>query len=355
MAIFKRNGKWYIDYYFKGQRIRECIGSNKKAAQEALTTRKAEILQDRFKWQSKKAAVSFEDFARNEYLPLSKDKNRPRSYKRNQLSVRHLCDFFGKRSLSSITVGDIERYRQERRNGKNGKRIPSVSTVNRELACLKTIFNIAIKRKRTIENPVTDVDFYKEPKESMRILSRDEEKKLIPACPEHLRYMVLTALNTGMRKGEILNLTWDKVDLRERLITVDHTKSGDYRVIPINKDLTNVLKCVKKRGEHVFCRENGEPYGDIKTAFNNAIKRAGIPHIRFHDLRHPFATRYMEKGDVVTLKDILGHKTIEMTMRYAHPTLEKKRWSLDVLNVTLDGHQMDTKAKIEEKQISVSY
>jgi len=171
-------------------------------------------------------------------------------------------------------------------------------------------------------------------------------------CADHLKPIVLTALNTGMRKGEILDLTWNQINFKEKLIQVGRgkTMAGEFRIIPMNSDLTGALSRVKKIGTYVFCHPDGQRYGNIRTAFEKAVKRAGIPHIRFHDLRHTFATRYMGKGDILTLKDILGHKTIEMTMRYAHPTLNKKRWCMEVLNEDSDGHLIDTKPK-EGKQI----
>ncbi|MCK4437390.1 tyrosine-type recombinase/integrase [bacterium] len=112
---------------------------------------------------------------------------------------------------------------------------------------------------------------------------------------------------------------------------------------------------VKRVSGEVFCQPDGRRFISIRNGFEAAVKRAGIPHIRFHDLRHTFATRYMGKGDVVTLKDILGHKTIDMTLRYAHATLEKKRWCVDMLNVTLNGHYMDTKAEVGVDSLFVSH
>lgn len=106
MAVFRKNGKWYIDYYFEGQRIRECAGENKRLAQEALATRKTEILQGRFNWQGKLAPVNFKDFAEQEYLPYSKDKKGPNTYRRDQILVKHLCDYFGKTESFRCNPGD---------------------------------------------------------------------------------------------------------------------------------------------------------------------------------------------------------------------------------------------------------
>ncbi len=134
-----------------------------------------------------------------------------------------------------------------------------------------------------------------------------------------------------------MSLRWDQVDFKENLIQVGRGKTigGDFRMIPMNSLLTNVLSCVKNIGAYVFCNAEGNRYGNVRRSFESAVRRSGIDYICFHDLRHTFATRYMERGDILTLKDILGHKTIEMTMRYAHPTLDKKRWCMEALNEKL--------------------
>ena len=269
MAIFRKNGKWYIDYYFEGQRMRECAGETKKMAQDALATRKAEILQGRFQWRGKQAPVNFKEFAEEEYLPYSKDKKGPNTYRRDQILIKHLCDYCGRQNLSSITPEMVEKYMRWRRDGNDGKIKPKVATVNREVACLKNIFNMAIKWKKAFKNPVREVKLYKEPKSSMRILSRDEEKLLLANCADHLKPIVLTALNTGMRKEEILGLTWDKVDFDKRLITIDKTKNAEYRIIPMNLELTETLKDVKRVGAYIFCQATGERYGNIRDAFES--------------------------------------------------------------------------------------
>ncbi|MCK4325507.1 phage integrase SAM-like domain-containing protein, partial [bacterium] len=221
MGVFKKNGRWFIDYYYEGQRIRERAGETKKMAQDALATRRAEILQGRFEWRGKQAPVNFREFAEQEYLPYSKDKKGPNTYRRDQGLIAHLCDYFGRQNLSSITPEMIEKYMRWRRDGNSAKFKPAAATVNREVACLKNIFNMAIKWKTAFKNPVREVKLYKEPKGSMRTLSWDEQKALLPACADYLRPIVLTALNTGMRKEEILSLAWDKVDFDKRLITVE--------------------------------------------------------------------------------------------------------------------------------------
>jgi len=337
MGLFKKNGKWCIDYYFEGRRVRETVGPNKRVAEQALAVRKAEITQNRYTL-SKRESVLFQDFAK-EYLDYSR--NHKKSYLRDITSTNHLTPYFKNKRLSDITSWLTERYKAIR------KEKVAVATVNRELACLKHMFTLAIEWGKVNSNPVKRVKLFKEENKSLRVLSKEEEKKLIDASSEHLKPIIIMALNAGMRKGEILNLTWDKVDFANRIITVDKTKNNEVRQIPMNHYLADVLGNMKAVRKYVFCKENGEPYGSVRKAFRRAVERSGMPPCRFHDLRHTFASRLAMKGiDLATLKELLGHKSIGMTMRYAHPTQDHKRWAVEVLDMDTDGHYMDTKAEL---------
>ena len=128
------------------------------------------------------------------------------------------------------------------------------------------------------------------------------------------------ALNTGMRKSEILDLRWENIDLDNRAITIRKSKNNEIRIIPINELLYGVLKKLynHKTSEYVFTRF-GNPVRDVRTAFNNALKLASIEDFRFHDLRHTFASHLVMNGaHLRTVQQLMGHKDIKMTMRYSH-------------------------------------
>ena len=346
MPIFNKKGKWFIDYYFEGRRVRESVGKNKKLAQQALAIRKAEILQGKYKLK-KKSELGFKDFINQHYLDHIK--NYKRSYDRDLVHIRYLSLYLKNTYLSKITPLEIEKYRSLR------LREVSPSTVNREISCLRHIFNMAIKWGKLEHNPTKKIKFFKEPDptENMRILAREEEKRLIEASTITLRPIIITALNTGMRKAEVLNLTWDRVDFEQRMIFITNTKSGKSRTIPMNDYLTNTLKCVKTISHRVFCNKKGKPLATINRCFYEAVKKAGIGRLRFHDLRHTFASRLIMKGvDLVTVKELLGHSSINMTMRYAHPTSDHKKWAIEVLNLDTNGHHMDTKLKVKIPQFA---
>ncbi len=243
----------------------------------------------------------------------------------------------------------IERYK--------ATRLQSVSpaSVNRELACLKYMYTKAIEWGFAKANPAKKVKLLKEPPGRLRYLKPNEVDVLLKAWADHLCSIVVTALNTGMRKSEILNLKWQEVDLENRKITVANAKNNEKRVIPINKTLLKELSVLKRDPEieYVFLGKDGLHVGDTKKAFLGAIKRAKFTDFRFHDLRHTFGSQMVMQGvNIRTVQQIMGHKDIKMTMRYSHLSSEYVHEAMERLDSTwtLFGHQ----AKIPNDAVSVS-
>ena len=145
-------------------------------------------------------------------------------------------------------------------------------------------------------------------------LTVEELQLLLDCCPPHLKPVVLVAVHTGMRKGEILKLKWDQVDIRHSFLLLDETKNGERREIPINRTLYELFAGMPRslESEYVFVGKDGEPYGDIKRSFHTALKKAGIRDFHFHDLRHTFASHLVMAGiDLLSVKELLGHKSLQ--------------------------------------------
>jgi integrase len=194
------------------------------------------------------------------------------------------------------------------------------------------MFNLAMSWEKTEHNPVRGIKFFKENNIVERILKDEEINPLLLCCNTITRDVVIFALNTGMRRGEILNLKWDQVDLVTGCITVTKTKRGKQRKIPINEAVRHVLESQSRGSVYVFHR-NGKPAKSVRTAFEQSVKKADISHCRFHDLRHTFATRLVLGGvSLPVVKELLGHSTITTTMRYAHPTPESKKSAVALLD-----------------------
>lgn len=335
MRTYQRGQFWYIDFTHDGRRIRKKVGS-KNDAENALAAVKADILRGEFRFVKEKK-VLFKDFS-EEYLEYAKINKR--SWRRDDVILENnLKPFFGDMLLSKIGPRHIEEYKKMRLE----KVKPG--TVNRELTCLKYMFTVAEKFGRFEgKNPVKQVRFLQYRQHVMRVLSREEIKRLIDASSGDLKAMIILALNTGMRKGEILSLKWNDVDFIDNYIYVKETKSNVMRKIPMNSVVRNVLKGLERKSDFLFLSsKTGKRFTGFLRSFYHAREKAGLPDFRFHDLRHCAGTYMVQGGvDLVTVSQILGHSDIKMTMRYAHPTPENKRRAVEVLAAVLEDKKSGT-------------
>lgn len=328
MGIYKRGGVFWIDYYDQNRkRIQESShSSNWRDANTLLTLRKAEVIRGVYKQPVK---ISFGEFG-NRYMEHAKTNKR--SWLRDQQMLEHLDSFFGKeRPLTELTPVEIEGYKVYRRAKVCG------STVNRELALLKRMFNLAITWDLFLgANPVRKVKFFREFNTGLRVLTLEEEKKLIQnACP-YLQDLIRFAVNTGLRIGEIFSFRWTGVDLKRGILTVFSSKTEKIREVPINLETRTVLEAwwLGKKSEIVFYNpETGKPFVDLKAGFALACRKAKIEGVTWHTLRHTFASRLVNSGvNIVTVKELLGHSNISVTMRYAHTNFESKRAAVEKLD-----------------------
>jgi len=213
------------------------------------------------------------------------------------------------------------------------------------------MFTKGVEWEMTEQNPFDKGKtlFIKENNQRMRFLTEDEIDCLLNRCYPLMRNIVECALNTGMRRGEIIGLKWDQI--RNGFIYLKETKTKEPRQIPINDTLDQMFKRIKSeqnpsenvvgldgrpvkvyKSSHVFYKD-GKPAKHIADPFNAAVKRAGIVDFRFHDLRHTFASQLLMKGgSLKDVQELLGHKTMTMTLRYAHLSQDHKRKAVNLLN-----------------------
>lgn len=249
---------------------------------------------------------------------------------------KHLLFFGADTPVGDVTAEAIARYQAHRavaieaRQRARGRETVSFAVCNREVAILRHMLRLA-KRWRLVSE-VPEVDMLKEPEGRLRFLSEEEATRLLAACAEsrnrYLPAIVTVALHTGLRKGEILGLTWDRVDFSRGVLRVTKTKNGRSREIPMDRDVYDALVTLKGRQDAglVFARGDGEAWGQIRTAFDTALKRAGIDGFRFHDLRHTAASHWIMRGaSLKEAQELLGHQSITMTVRYAHLAPERLR------------------------------
>ena len=234
--------------------------------------------------------------------------------------------------MSSITPHAVDAYKRKRK-----KEGISEVTINRELAFLKNMFNVAIQWGKATENPMLKVEMYREDNSRTRYLTEEEEERLLAECKPHIYRVVLAAIHTGLRCSELLSLKWNNINFEHRLVTVEagYSKNGEARSVSMSLRLTETLEEVRISDPNapVFLNSLGEPNRDVKRSFNSAVKRDGIEDFVFHDLRYTFASRLVMSGvDLATVKELMGHKNISMTMRYAHLSPEHRRAAIEVFD-----------------------
>lgn len=325
--------RWYVDYHAGGKRIREVVKNAQNRAQAVmhLQEKVTEAFNQVHCSHKERKPITFTELG-DVYLQNYAKVNK-KSWKEDMYRIEaNLKPFFGGMNLDEITPLLIENYRAERLKTRVTK-----STVNRETTIMKRMFNLAIDWNLTDENPVAKVRLFSE-KDTMkeRILTEEEEVRLLAASSDYLKSILIVALNTGMRRGEILNLRWSQVDLNKRFIKAENTKSGKNRIIPINDYLHPKLMKLNElngKSEYVFPNpKTGRPFTEVKKSFKNACRKVGIDDLRFHDLRHSFASRLVESGaDLITVRDLLGHFSVRVTQRYVHSNQKQKKEAVQLL------------------------
>lgn len=218
---------------------------------------------------------------------------------------------------------------------------------------MSKMFNLGIDNEIITNNPLAKITKLREDNYKIRFLTIKEEQKLFAEIERKyevfdrntkqkkivqpylfLKPIVITALYTGMRRGEILNLKWENIDFEYNFIELLDTKSGKSRRIPLSNTLKKIFERLEKTSEYVFINpKTNKPYIDLKKSFKKVLMNANIENFRFHDLRHTVATRLVEKGiDLVVVQEILGHSKLTTTQRYAHPVPQRKLDAINVLN-----------------------
>ncbi|MGZ3604700.1 MAG: tyrosine-type recombinase/integrase [Thermodesulfobacteriota bacterium] len=316
MSVYQRGKNWYIDFVFKGQRVRESIGPSKKNAQKVIDKKKTEIVENKYLDIRKEPdPIKFHAFAK-EYLQWAKANKKPSSYVRDSYIMRTFDVEFEGKNIGDITTWHIEKFKTER------KKTVNPASINRELAILKHLFSKAVEWGKLKESPAgKKVKFFKGAVNRVRFLMPNEFQTLLSNCDDFLKPIVTVAVHTGMRRGELLNLKWDQVSFEQGIITILDTKNSERKDIPMDDTVKATLQGLERRGEFVFPNNRGKPFNPttIHYAFHAALDRTGITDFRFHDLRHTFASNLVMAGvKIEKVQKLMGHKMIGMTQRYAH-------------------------------------
>ena len=332
MAVKKWRGKWVVDFVVDDRRIRRVSPVQTKTGARAYEVElRLELTADAPEPGSQPAAVpTLAEFADEWMRTAVQVHNKPSEQARKETLLRiHLVPFFGKRRLDELTRRDVEAFtaRQVRKG-------LSVNTINRHLECFGRLMKCAVEWGLIAEVP--GVRKLPRPEPETEWLRPDESARLLDAAKSMSQkwfVFFLVALRTGLRKAEIFALHWPEVDLDERRLTVRYSvwcgrlgspKSGKSRVVPMSSDLVAALTewRASSVGDLVFPGRDGaliHSQGCANAALNQALKRAGLRSLRFHDLRHTFASQLVLRGcSLKVVQQLLGHHSVTMTERYAH-------------------------------------
>ncbi len=201
---------------------------------------------------------------------------------------------------------------------------------------LKKVYRMAVDNNYLLKNPWQNIKKFPVKNYSVRYLKPDEEERLFKVLPEYLKGIVIVALNTGLRKSNILELRWEQINFDFNFIEVLENKGNKHLLIPLNEKLIQFFSNkpdVERKGYIFINPETGLPYKDIKKAWSTALEKANIENFRFHDLRHTFATRLIEKNiDIVVAKELMGHADISTTMIYVHSDADRKKNAINVID-----------------------
>lgn len=336
----------------KGRRAESATFPNRKEANEWAASIETAIRESRHFPHAAAKRMSFDALAEDYIATVLADFDAKEKATRER-QLKWWSEQFAGLTLADVTSDRISKARDKlavetftkgkaRPDRKTGEMIPpkeyrrTGATVNRYIACLSHALSFAVKERRLIErNPVSDISRKKEPRGRTRFLSDDERTALLEACAlsawPPLRTLVLLAITTGARKGELTQLKWADIDLKKGRALVRETKNDEPRTLPLAGSALEALRELKLKNSacsaYVFPQLSGlpGPYEHFDAHWYAALKAAGIHDFHFHDLRHTTASMLAAQGaSLLEIADVLGHKTLAMVKRYSHLVVDHK-------------------------------
>jgi len=315
-GVYKRGNIFWIAYKAGPRVIRESTGSSdRKLAIGALDKRRAEVFEGRWVGRARDVRTPLSE-AIQEFMTVY-SKPRKVSSRDDQIILNRLQAFIGPNGC----LQDVDRHAVEQFQLRILAGGASKARVNRYTAILKCFFNRFVDWGKLTSNPCKGIRLYPEAART-HWLEKGQLDALLESCSDRLRPIVQIAFLTGLRRGDILRLTWDRIDFNQHVIQIVQSKTGTPLVLPMSEALEDVLRRIPPCSDcpYVF-HEGGKRrrFGWVRTDFQKAIKAAGLGSTRMHDLRHTAATQLRRLGcDLPVIQQLLGHRTIRTTLRYAH-------------------------------------
>ncbi len=352
MGIYRRknkdgqyHGPWYVKYPTgvdsKTGKIKYTsrkVGFSRRLAELAFSKRMLEWQERKHLGYKERKEYSFRQLA-DWYLSLPRTNAVKSIYKIKQ-HCQKLKEEFGDMRANEIKPSMIEAYQHKKLSTISCRGTPfRPASVNRELEVMRRIFNLAVREEMVDRNPCWKVTRLSEKNARDRVLSGEELKSLIVHLPQHAADIVTVAYYTGMRAGELFDLTWDRVNMKEGflVLTQRDTKTEEARHVYFNGPVREILERLGRvryiSHNHVFTYQ-GKPLKSIKTTLARALKETGIMDFRFHDLRHTWTTNARKAGvDRTVIMKLTGHKTLSMFTRYNSVDEDDARQALRLMEL----------------------
>lgn len=350
-GLYKREGSpfWFIRYADKNGRIRRLSTgtTEKKLAKSILDKKKTEVVENKHLDIKRLPNVGFHELC-DQYWEIRGKNMRAHGIK---YTLDIWKDYFGNAPLLEITQQKIERYLSESSESRGW----NTASRNRYLIMLKAVFSKAVEWGMLTSSPAKPIEFLRGQEARTRFLTTEEVERLLDGASKRFRPLLILALHTGMRKSEIFRLRWSDIDFQTGLITVQKSKSGKRRSIPMDDTLIETLRALPSRfaqGVVFPSKTTGEELTDVSNIFPLLCEKVGLEGVRFHDLRHTFASHMVMSGvDLRTVQELLGHATLNMTMRYAHLAPEHRAKAVRVLDAAYrSGTPTDTPATASQHE-----
>ena len=316
-AVYKRGQVWWVRFRLNGAHVRR----------SAKTTKKGEAQTYLHRLMEEQAQASRGEAIPRHLLTEAMDRFfeectlKPGTIETYRFNSR-TCT----RLLGHLSLGEIDRRALADLVASRKRTGVSDATIRRDLAFLGAVFAMAVRWGWVEASPITAFNkrALKESRARTRFLTREEFGILLGTASNHLKPILVLAVETGLRKEELLGLTVTSIDLRRREFHLAHTKTNAPRRVPLSSAaLTTIRELLEKRSRpsspYLFCKADGGRIGNPRKAFEGACAKAGLEDFRYHDLRHTFASWWVQDGgDLYRLSRILGHATLQMTARYGH-------------------------------------
>jgi integrase len=325
VSLFKRGEVWWSYFYRDGVRHQYSTGTpNRRQAETIEAKRKEEVNNQRYQIIESDPNVTVGELAAR--FLASGSARRHHAY-----HLKFLLPYFSEFPTLRLTKSLAEEFRAMRK-----KQNPAIkdATINRDLSVLRHILYWAVDEQLIAANPLARLKMARERRTRRQILSVAEEQLLLGAASGHLHTMIICALDTGMRRGEITSQRWEDIDFPRKLLFVTRSKTpeGESREIPLSERLHQLL-AKDQQPEGLIVGYRGRAVRIVKRSWKTALKNAGIRHVRFHDLRHTFNTRLMEAGVLQEIRmALMGHSPgSKVHATYTHIELPVKREAIQKL------------------------